>query len=236
MCVRMLRSIFKCCHAWTLWNLWFQGLWKHVSVITNVISIAYCLVVLSISLITAFIGDIFMWFGEIGFGKLPFLEHKIYKYWLASCMREIWLVWWGNGSCSIIISCCWTRTHILTFLFIMQDEWVNVYAQFLFLVTVSHMTTHQLTPFIKQNLNLKAHPFLHILIYYKHILILRYNYNFSEHLKNIYWEYVQKCQNHKNCWDWELTKSTMLYITKTNICKGMLPKQSCMLNSKAVLN
>ena len=34
--------------------LWFQGLWKHVSVIANVISIAYCLVVLSISLITAF--------------------------------------------------------------------------------------------------------------------------------------------------------------------------------------
>ena len=36
--------------------------------------------VLRISLITAFIGDVFMWFGEIDFGKLPFLEHKIYKY------------------------------------------------------------------------------------------------------------------------------------------------------------
>ena len=46
-------------------HLWFQGLWKHVSVITNVIYIAYscyCLVVLSISLITAFICDVFMWF------------------------------------------------------------------------------------------------------------------------------------------------------------------------------
>ena len=66
--------------------LWFQGLWKHVSVITNVISIAYCLVVLSISLITAFIGNVFMWFGEIDFGKLPFLEHKICKYWL-TCVK-----------------------------------------------------------------------------------------------------------------------------------------------------
>ena len=53
--------------------------------------------------------------------------------------------------------------------------------------------------FIKQNLNLKAHPFLNILVYYKHIFILRYN--FFEHLKNIYREYVQKCQNHKNCWE-----------------------------------
>ena len=42
--------------------------------------------VLSISLITAFIGDVFMWFGETGFGKLPFLEHKVYKYWLR-CMK-----------------------------------------------------------------------------------------------------------------------------------------------------
>ena len=32
--------------------------------------------VLSISLITAFIGDVFMLFGEIDFDKLPFLEHK----------------------------------------------------------------------------------------------------------------------------------------------------------------
>ena len=63
--------------------------------------------------------------------------------------------------------------------------------------TVSHMTTHQMMQFIKQNLNLKAHPFLHILIYYKHIFILRYN--FFEHLKNIQREYVQKCKNHKNC-------------------------------------
>ena len=50
--------------------------------------------------------------------------------------------------------------------------------------------------FIKQNLNLKAHPFLHILIYYKRFFILRYS--FFEHLKNIHREYVQKCQNHKN--------------------------------------
>ena len=53
--------------------------------------------------------------------------------------------------------------------------------------------------FMKQNLNLKANPILHILIYYKHIFILRYN--FFEHLKNIYREYLQKCQNHKNCWE-----------------------------------
>ena len=66
--------------------LWFQGLWKHISVIANVISIAYCLVVLSISLIPAFISDVFMWFGEIDFGKLPFLEHKIYKYWF-KCVK-----------------------------------------------------------------------------------------------------------------------------------------------------
>ena len=33
---------------------------------------------LSISLITTFIGDVFMWFGETDFGKLPFLKHKIY--------------------------------------------------------------------------------------------------------------------------------------------------------------
>ena len=46
-------------------------------------------------------------------------------------------------------------------------------------------------------MNLKAHPFLHILIYYTHIFILRYN--FSEHLKHIHREYIQKCQNHKNC-------------------------------------
>ena len=59
------------------------------------------------------------------------------------------------------------------------------------------MTTYQITPFIKQNLNLKAHPFLHILIYYKRIFILRYN--LFEHLKNINGEYAQKCQNHKNC-------------------------------------
>ena len=88
MCVRMLRSIFTGSHAWTLWNLWFQGLWKHVSVITNVISVAYCLVVLSISLITAFIGDVFMCFGETDFGKLPFLEYKIYKYWLTYSMKH----------------------------------------------------------------------------------------------------------------------------------------------------
>ena len=37
---------------------------------------------LSISHITAFISDVFMWFGEIDFGKLPFLEHKIQKYQL----------------------------------------------------------------------------------------------------------------------------------------------------------
>ena len=36
--------------------------------------------VLRISFITAFIGDVFMRLGEIDFGKLPFLEHKIYKY------------------------------------------------------------------------------------------------------------------------------------------------------------
>ena len=66
--------------------LWFQGMWKHVSVTTDVITIAYCLVVWSISLITAFTGDVFMWFGESGFGKLPFLGHKIYKHWLA-CVK-----------------------------------------------------------------------------------------------------------------------------------------------------
>ena len=37
--------------------------------------------------------------------------------------------------------------------------------QFLFLVTVCHMTKHQIMQFIKQNLNLKAHPFLHNLVY-----------------------------------------------------------------------
>ena len=52
--------------------LLFQGLRKHASVITNVISIAYCLILV--------IGDVFMWFGEIDFGKLPFLGHRIYKY------------------------------------------------------------------------------------------------------------------------------------------------------------
>ena len=51
------------------------------------------------------------------------------------------------------------------------------------------MTTHQVMQFIKQILNLKAHPFLHILIYYKCIFILRYN--FFEHLKNIHREYIQ---------------------------------------------
>ena len=43
----------------------------------------------------------------------------------------------------------------------------------------------------------KAHPFLHILMYYKRIFILRYNV--FEHLKNVDGEYVQKFQNHKNC-------------------------------------
>ena len=52
------------------------------------------------------------------------------------------------------------------------------------------MTTHQITQFIKQNLNLKAHPFLHILIYYKCIFILWYNFFEFEHLKNIDREYV----------------------------------------------
>ena len=60
----------------------------------------------------------------------------------------------------------------------------------------SHMTTHQIMQFIKLKLNLKAHPLLHILIYYIQIFIPRYN--FSEHLKNVQ-KYIQKCQNHTNC-------------------------------------
>ena len=43
--------------------------------------------------------------------------------------------------------------------------------------------------FIKQILNLKAHPFLHILLQMHFIL----RYNFFEHLKNIHGEYIQKC-------------------------------------------
>ena len=114
-------------------------------------------------------------------------------------MCETWLVWWGNGSCSVIISCCWTRTDILIFFSLWKTNECMCVAISIFSNTVSHMTTHQITQFIKQNLNLKAHPFLHNLIYYKRIFILRYN--FFEHLKNIHGEYIQKCQNHKNCWE-----------------------------------
>ena len=83
------------------------------------------------------------------------------------------------------------------------------------------MTTHQITQFIKQNLNLKSHPFLHILIYYKRIFILRYN--FFEHLKNIHREYVQKCQNHKNCWALQYSKYC---FTKQNKTKTKLKQKS----------
>ena len=104
-------------------------LW-HVSVITNVIFIAYscyCLVVLSISLITAFIliiGDVFMWlsFGEIDLGKLPFLEHKIYKYWLTCVKLGLFDGAMVLVQLSVIISCCWTRTAILSYLFFVHYE------------------------------------------------------------------------------------------------------------------
>ena len=117
---------------------------------------------------------------------------------------ETWLVWWGNVSCSIIISCCWTRTDILIFFVHYERQMSECACQFIF--SNSHMTTHQIKQCIKQNLNLKAHPFLHILIYYKHIFIL----NFFEHLKNIYREYIQKYQNHKNCWE----LSVILHLDK----------------------
>ena len=51
------------------------------------------------------------------------------------------------------------------------------------------MTTHQITQFIKQNLHLKAHPFLHMLTFYKRIFILRYN--LFEHLKT----FMEKAYN-----------------------------------------
>ena len=52
------------------------------------------------------------------------------------------------------------------------------------------MTTHQVTQFINQNLKSVSS---HFDIYRKHIFILRYN--FSEHLKNIHGECIQKCQS-----------------------------------------
>ena len=48
-----------------------------------VITVAYCLVVLSVSFITAIIDNVFMWYG---LGILPFLEHMFYKYWL-TCVK-----------------------------------------------------------------------------------------------------------------------------------------------------
>ena len=46
------------------WGIESINIDLHVWNLANLIYIAYCLVVLSISLITAFIGDVFMWFGD----------------------------------------------------------------------------------------------------------------------------------------------------------------------------
>ena len=126
-------------------------------------------------------------------------------------MCETWLVWWGNGSCSIIISCCWTRTDILIFFVHYERRMSECAWQFLFLVTQSksHDNTSN-NAIYKTKLEFKspsvsAH--CDILIYYKRNFIL--GYNFFEHLKNSHREYVQKCQNYKNCW--ELRCSTIKY-------------------------
>ena len=117
--------------------LWLQGLRKHVSVTANVIYIAYCLVVLSISLITAFICDVFMWF----WWQFVLVSFHFWSIKSINIDLDVW-----NLACSIIISCCWTRTDILIFfdflflllllllllLFIMKDEWVNVRGSFYF--------------------------------------------------------------------------------------------------------
>ena len=87
-----LCSIFNGCHTW----MWFQGMWKHVSFVTNVITIACCLMVLSISFITAFIADAFMWFGQIGFAKLQISTKSVNIHLLM--WNLAWLM--GNGSCS----------------------------------------------------------------------------------------------------------------------------------------
>ena len=80
--------------------LWFQGLWKHVSVIANVTSIAYCLVVLSISLITAFIGDGFMWFGKFVFLSFHFWSIKSLNIdlhvWNLACLMGQWFLFSNN--------------------------------------------------------------------------------------------------------------------------------------------
>ena len=123
-------------------------------------------------------------------------------------MCETWLVWWGNGSCSIIISCCWTRTDILIFFVHYERRMSECAWQFLFLVTQSksHENTSN-NAIYKTKLEFKSPSIsAHFdIIYYKHIFI----HNFFEHFKNIHREYVQKCQNHKNCW--ELRCSTIKY-------------------------
>ena len=126
--------------------------------------------------------------------------------WNLACLMEQWFLFNNNQLSAVELG-------LISWFFCLlwkTNEWMCV-AISIFSNTVSHMTTHQIRQFIKQNFNLKAHPFLHILIYYKRIFILRYN--FFEHLKNIHREYVQKCQNHKNCWELPIV---MIFVTQNN--------------------
>ena len=79
-----------------------------------------------------------MWLplGEIDLGKLPFLEHKIYKYWLTCVKLGLFDGAMVLVQLSVIIGELGQLSWVIYFLFIMKDmkdmkdEWVNVRGNF----------------------------------------------------------------------------------------------------------